>query len=256
MLGLIIVFSVVVLFDRLTAIDLRRPILMLPAAVCLATLPVRGDAQTLAASGASTAFDAGITALQSYLIYTQSTQATKFNNYFFDAFGPYPIAVAAVTAGIDQIDNSPPEWNGGAEGYGKRFSSDLGIEAVSTSTWYALSEAFEQDPLYYRCECDGVFPRLGHAVVSTFTARTGEDGHRAFSLPAVVGPYAGSITAVYDWYPNRYGAKDAFRIGNYSPLEYMGGNIALEFFYTSPRSWLSRMHLHSRHGAPDPGSSR
>jgi hypothetical protein len=67
---------------------------------------------------------------------------------------------------------------------------------------------------------------------------------------------AGSVVAVYAWYPNRYGAKDAFRIGNYSLLEYMGGNIALEFFYTSPRSWLSRMHLYSRHGAPDPGSSR
>ena len=73
---------------------------------------------------------------------------------------------------------------------------------------------------------------------------------------------AGSVVAVYAWYPkyawypNRYGAKDAFRIGNYSLLEYMGGNIALEFFYTSPRSWLSRRHRCSRHVAPDPGSSR
>ena len=127
---------------------------------------------------------------------------------------------------------------------------DLGIEAVSTTTRYALSEALKQDPLYYRCECNGLFPRLSHAVVSTFTARTGEDGHRVFSLPAVVGPYAGSVVAVYAWYPNRYGAKDALRIGNYSLLEYMGGNIALEFFYTSPRSWLSRMHLHSRTAHP------
>jgi hypothetical protein len=67
---------------------------------------------------------------------------------------------------------------------------------------------------------------------------------------------AGSVVAVYAWYPkyawypNRYGAKDAFRIGNYS----LGGNIALE--YTSPRSWLSRIHRCSRHVAPDPGSSR
>ena len=67
---------------------------------------------------------------------------------------------------------------------------------------------------------------------------------------------AGSVVAVYAWYPNRYGAKDAFRIGNYSLLEYMGGNTALEFFYTPPRSWLSRIHLCSRHVAPDPGSSR
>jgi hypothetical protein len=53
MLGLIIAFSVVVLCDRLTAIDLRRPILMLLAAVCLAVLPGHGDAQILAAAGTS-----------------------------------------------------------------------------------------------------------------------------------------------------------------------------------------------------------
>ena len=210
----------------------------------------------MSASGTSTAFDTRTTTAQSYLTYTRPTQTMKLHNYFFDAFGPYPITISAVAAGIDQIDNSPPEWNSRAAGYGKRFGSDLGIEAVSTTTRYALSEALKQDPLYYRCECSGVFPRLGHAVISTFTARTGEDGHRVFSLPALVGPYAGSFVAVYAWYPDRYGAKDAFRIGNYSLLEYMGGNIALEFFYTSPRSWLSRMHLTSRHGAPDTGLSQ
>ena len=184
MLELTISLLVLGLFDRLPAVDLRRSMLMLLAAACVATLPVRGDAQTLAAWETSATVGMRMIASQSYLIYTQPMQATKFNNYFFDAFGPYPIAVAAVTAG------------------------------------------------------------------------TGEDGHRVFSFPALVGPYAGSVVAVYVWYPNRYGAKDALRIGNYSLLEYMGGNIALEFLYMSPRSGLSRMHLNNRHGAPDPGSSQ
>lgn len=38
------------------------------------------------------------------------------------------------------------------------------------------------------------------------------------------------MTAVYVWYPKRFSAKDAFRIGNYNLLAYMGGNVALEFF--------------------------
>jgi hypothetical protein len=79
---------------------------------------------------------------------------------------------------------------------------------------------------------------------------------RVFSFPALVGPYAGSVVTVCAWYPNRYGAKDAFRIGNYSLLEYIGGNIALEFLYTSPRSWLSRLRLSSRNGAPGLDSSQ
>jgi hypothetical protein len=42
------------------------------------------------------------------------------------------------------------------------------------------------------------------------------------------------MTAVYAWYPNRYNAKDALRMGNYSLLGYVGGNIALEFFFSGP----------------------
>ena len=69
------------------------------------------------------------------------------------------------------------------EGYSRRFGSDFGIAAISTTTRYALSEAFKEDTLYYRCECKGVLPRLRHAVISTLTARRGEDGHRVFSFP-------------------------------------------------------------------------
>jgi hypothetical protein len=243
--------TAVALPDRLRAVGPRWAALILLTAVCAATPTERGDAQTLSASGT-----AGTAASQRYLIYVRPTQSTNFSNYIFDTFGPYPIAVAAFEGGIDQYDNSPPEWNGGIGGYGKRVGSDFGIETVTTTTRYALSEALGQDSLYYRCECDGVFPRLGHAVVSTFTARRGEDGHRVFSIPALIGPYAGSFTAVYAWYPDRYGAKDAFRIGNYSLLLYMGGNVVLEFLHTPARSLLSRMHLTSRHGAPDPDLSQ
>ncbi len=139
--------------------------------------------------------------------------------------------------------------------YGKRFGSDFGIAAISTTTRYGLAEAFREDTLYYRCECKGVFPRLRHAVISTLTARRGQDGHRVFSFPALIAPYAGTMTAVYAWYPSRYGAKDALRMGNYAMLGYVGGNIALEFLYSGPHSLLPRMHLNNTHGAPDPGSN-
>jgi hypothetical protein len=101
-----------------------------------------------------------------------------------------------------------------------------------------------------------VFPRLGHAVISTLTARSGQDGHRIFSVPALVAPYAGSMTAVYAWYPDRYGVKDAFRMGNYSLLTYMGGNVALEFLYSGPHSLLHRMHLNNAHGSPIQGPNQ
>jgi hypothetical protein len=190
------------------------------------------------------------------LTYTRPTQKTELHNYVFDAFGPYPIVGAAFAAGINQADNTPPEWKQGAEAYGKRFGSDFAIAAVTTTTRYALAQAFREDTLYYRCECKGLLPRLSHAVISTFTSRRGEDGHRVFSLPALVAPYAGTMTAVYAWYPGRYNAMDGFRMGNYSLLGYVGGNLALEFLYSGPHSWRSRMHLNNGHGAQGPGSQQ
>ena len=121
---------------------------------------------------------------------------------------------------------------------------------MGTTTRYGLSQALREDSLYYRCDCRGVIPRFSHAVLSTFTARHGMDGHRVFSFPALVAPYAGSFTAVYGWYPDRFGAKDAFRIGNYNLLAYA------EFLYSGPHSLLSRMHLNNAHGSPVQGPNQ
>ena len=232
---------------------MHRVMLLFLVLVDLAALPMLEKAQSGARSGNSSGTVASTPPAQLGLTYTRPTKTTKFRNYFFDAFGPYPIVGAAFAAGIGQAHNTPPAWQQGAEGYGRRFGSDLSIAAVSTTARYALAAAFKEDTLYYRCECKGVFPRLRHAVISTFTARRGDDGHRVFSFPALIAPYAGTMTAVYGWYPGRYDAKDAFRMGNYSLVGYVAGNIALEFLYSGPHSLLSRMHLNNGHGALNPG---
>jgi len=219
----------------------------------LAGLPSLAKAQTLTESGDYSVVSTLPMPLD--LTYARPPQGTKLRNYFFDAFGPYPIVGSAVIAGIDQADASPPEWKLGAEGYGRRFASNYGIAAVSTTTRYALAEALKEDTLYYRCECTGVFPRFKHAVIATLTARRGEDGHRVFSIPSLLAPYVGAMTAVHGWYPSRYDAEDGFRMGSYSLLESMGQNLALEFLYSGPHSLLTRMHLNNRHGALNQGTT-
>jgi hypothetical protein len=236
--------------------NLRLIILTFIISVHFAALPLPAKAQSSLDAGNSFATAASTNLAQSGQTYNRPTQITKVHNYVFEAFGPFPIGVAAAVAGLNQEDDSPPEWKQGAAGYSRRFGSNLAVAAVSTTTRYALSKAFREDSLYYRCECKGIFPRLSHAIISTLIARRGEDGHRVFSFPALIAPYAGSMTAVYGWYPSRYGAKDAFRMGNYTMLGYVGANISLEFFYSAPRSLLSRMHLNDRHGASDSGGSR
>lgn len=179
-------------------------------------------------------------------VYIRPGAATKLGNYVMNAFGPEPIVGSALVAAFNQVENTPPEWGQGAAGYGKRFGSNLGIAAVSTTTRYGLAEAFRQDTLYYRCECRGLAQRMDHALLSTLYARRGNDGHRIFSIPSLVAPYAGTMTAVYGWYPNRFGAVDGFRMGNYNLLSMAAENIAMEFFPRNPHSLLFRMHLNNR----------
>lgn len=237
---------------------MRRAVPLLVTVAAFAILPLPSKAQLRASagdsSGAAEAEVAPTKLPQTDLAYERPTQTMKLRNYLFDAFGPYPIMGASIAAGINQMKNAPPEWKQGTEGYGRRLGSSFAMAAVSTTTRYALAEALREDTLYYRCECKGLFPRLGHAVLSTFVSRRGGDGHRSLSFPALVAPYAGAMTAVYAWYPGRYDARDGFRIGNYSVLGYLAENVALEFFYRGPHSWRSRLHLNDRHGAQGPGS--
>ena len=234
---------------------MHRATLLVLVAAALAAIPVLARSQSVLSSEDPPA-TSGITApVNLDLNYVRPTERTKVKNYAFDAFGPYPFVGAGVAAGVNQFTNSPPEWGQGATGFGKRFGSDFGIAAIGTSTRYGLAEAFREDTSYYRCECRGPLPRLRHAVISTFTGRHGEDGHRAFSFSALASPYAGSMIAVHTWYPDRFGAKDAFRMGNYTLLANLGGNIALEFLYGGPHSLMSRLHPNNRHGSTTQGQN-
>jgi len=176
--------------------------------------------------------------------YVRPTESVKLHNFIFDAVGPYPFIGAAGTAGIQQAYGTPREWGEGWDAYGVRVASNFGIALTTTTTRYALAEVFREDTLYYRCECKGVLPRLGHALISTVTARRGDDGHREFSFPGLAAPYAGAMTAALGWYPSRYGPKDGFRMGNYNLLGQAGQNIALEFVYGGPHTLLNNMTTH------------
>lgn len=174
------------------------------------------------------------------LAYARPTEKEKLRLFEFDAFGPYAFAKAALAGAFQQESNSPPEWGGGAGPFGMRVASNFGIQLVTTTTRYGLAEILREDAAYYRCECRGFFPRFRHALISTLTARRGEDGHTAFSFSGLVSPYAGTMTALA-WYPDRYGVKDGFRMGNYNLAGQAAGNLALEFIYGGPHTLFSHL---------------
>jgi len=217
-----------------------------------ATLPLIARSQSLPYVEESSSTTTIAAPTLSEPAYVRPNERAMVRKYIRDAYGPLPIASAGVEAGFNQWTNAPPEWRQGAEGYAKRFGSDFGMAAVGTTARYGLSQALREDSSYYQCECRGLFPRLNHAVLSTVTARHGLDGHRAFSFSGLLSPYVGSTVAVYGWYPDRFGAKDALRLGNYNLLAFIGGNVALEFLYSGPHTLLSHIHLNNSHDSSGP----
>ena len=176
----------------------------------------------------------------SILAYQRPTERQKLHLFEFDAFGPYAVAKALLAGGDQQATNAPPEWGGGAKAFGERVGSSFGIELVATTTRYGMAEILHEDAVYYPCECRGFFHRIRHAVISTVTARHGVDGHTTFSISGLASPYAGSMTALA-WYPDRYGVKDGFRMGNYNLAIVAVENLALEFIYGGPHSMFSHI---------------
>ena len=156
----------------------------------------------------------------------------QFRNYLYFTFGPPGLISTAVGAGLDQNKPAPPEWDSGAQGYGERYGWRFGMNIISKTTEYSLGAAMHEDVAFHRCGCSGFFPRTTHALTSTLTAKT-ESGRTVFSIPALVSPYAGSFAAVNAWYPSRYGAQDAFRIGSTSFMFKAVGNLIGE--YLAPR---------------------
>jgi hypothetical protein len=232
-----------------------RVVPFLIAAVYLAAHVPHGTAQSPAGAGSSSDVGSRFSGSEHAsldLTYMRPTEKTKLHNYFFDAFGPYPAAGAAILGAINQAHNTPPEWGQGFTAYRERVGSHFGIALTTTTTRYALAEVFREDTLYYRCECSGVFRRMEHAAISTVTARHGADGHRRLSFPAIIAPYAGSTTAIYGWYPHRYDVKDSLRMGNYALLAFVCGNIAREFIYGGPHTLFSQL---DRPGFPGTASA-
>jgi hypothetical protein len=134
--------------------------------------------------------------------------------YFKGMFGPVALAKTTLSAGLGTARNTPEEWGGQWEGFGKRVASNLGRRAIGNSVTYGLSEAFKLDSHYYASENKGFKHRVKNAFISQFTARK-PNGKRVIGFPRIIGAYTSNVIAV-SWYPSRYDYKDGLTGGTIS----------------------------------------
>lgn len=112
----------------------------------------------------------------------------------------YGTVMGLAYAGVNQINNEPPEWGRGWSGYGKRAASNIGEFLIQESVTDGLSAIMKRPLDYTPCRCRGTGERIGHALAGAVTDEM-PNGKRLLAVPRIVGAYAGAY-AQSTWRPD------------------------------------------------------
>lgn len=162
--------------------------------------------------------------------YVRPERNTRFLNYFKNMFGPEAIGTDVVSAGFSTWTNTPKEWGGQWDGFGKRFASNMGRSIIKNTTAFALEEAFKLDSRYVYSKKRDTASKIKNALTQPFVARN-ESGQTVFGSPRVIGSIAANVMAVKLWYPDRYGWKAGLRNGSLSIATTALFNVVKEFIH-------------------------
>ena len=70
--------------------------------------------------------------------YVFPDHSERFKRYLKSTAGPFALVRTGVSAGINQWNDSPEEWGQGMKGYGKRYASGFGRNAIQQTVTYGF----------------------------------------------------------------------------------------------------------------------
>lgn len=130
-----------------------------------------------------------------------TAENARVSNYLHDLAGPSAL-IGVVGGGLlGELRQNHPSFDDGSNGLAQRLASRAGQAAVEVSVRHGLAAAMHRSTDYQPCDCHGFGPRVGHALLETFTDRR-DDGTRALSVPRIAGAYAGNFARLA-WERNR-----------------------------------------------------
>lgn len=135
------------------------------------------------------------------------TQPERNHLYFKSMINPVGYVKAGFSAGIDQWNDKPEEWEQGASGYGKRYANILGQYYIQKTVTFGLSSALHEDNRYFNSGKSGFWPRTGYALSSGILARH-DDGSRHISISQIGGVAAGAFLSRFWQPPSTHSAGD------------------------------------------------
>ena len=119
-------------------------------------------------------------------------QQERTRLYYKTMINPLGFIKASFSAGIDQWNDKPEEWEQGASGYGKRYANILGQYAIQRTVTFGLSSALHEDNRYFNSGKKEFWPRIGYGLASGVLARD-DDGRLHISVSQIGGTAAGAF---------------------------------------------------------------
>jgi hypothetical protein len=197
----------------------------------------------------------GIDYLFNYLNMAGTTRASQFRpltqrernqRYWKTMINPIGYVKAAFSAGIDQWNDKPEEWEQGASGYGKRFANITGQYSIQRTVTFGLASALHEDNRYFNSGKKGLWPRTWYAVTSGILARH-DDGSRHISISQLGGVAAGAFLSRLWQPPSQHSAGDGAVSFGITMSSEMGFGVAKELLPDLGRALAKKR---AKHPAP------
>ncbi len=160
---------------------------------------------------------------------TYITSQQRFDWFVTSSVGPTSLAAGFFTAGFGTARDVPKEYGPHWEGYGKRYAMRFTGIATSNAMEAGLGSLWGEDPRYFRDPNVPIKVRVGHAILTTFTAHN----RQGKTMPAYARYVAisGNNFLSNTWRADSEATTKGATIPTvYGVLGRMGGNAFAEFW--------------------------
>jgi hypothetical protein len=163
----------------------------------------QADARQPASGTTDPAADKPVAGAVAAIDYQPLTGKERWDLYWRRSFyTPGVILRAAGPALGAHLNNEPPQWGQGAEGYSKRFANRFARFTLQATYESAGAAMLGHEVRYIRSKRSGFFPRAAHALAANF-ATYDRNGRLAPHYARVGGMFAAEFTASR-WMPEGY----------------------------------------------------
>ena len=180
------------------------------------------------------------------------TQRERTKIYLKTMINPIGYLKVGFSAGIDQWNDKPEEWEQGASGYGKRFANILGQYSIQRTVTFGLGSVLHEDNRYFNSGRKGLLVRTGYALASGVLARH-DDGSRHFSVSQLAGVAAGAFVS-RTWQPaSQHSPGDGAVSFGITMTSNMGFGVVKEFLPDIGRALANKRKKPANSASSEPG---